>query len=194
MLSLPMLLCAGLTAICCGVVASAAPVQVLAATAIASIVVIVMLHPPAAAYLLVALTPLIVGINRGAALPLLRPNEALALVLALALGARALLRMRTASGHRLQLNRIDTAVLAYTVSASILPLLVMTLRHRAISSDDISYALVPWKFVGVYVIICASVRTVEQVKRCLMLALGSAAVVAVIALSRWPASGPSPGC
>jgi hypothetical protein len=136
-LSLPIVLCAGFAAVCCGLIATAAPVQVLAATATSSVVVVVMLHPPAAAYLLVTLTPLTVGINRGAALPLLRPNEALAVILALALGARALLRMRTAARHRLRLNRIDTALLAFTVSASLLPLLIMSLRHRAITSDDI---------------------------------------------------------
>ena len=48
----------------------------------------VTLHPPLAAFVLIAATPLIVGIDRGSVIPILRPNEALALVLATGLCAR----------------------------------------------------------------------------------------------------------
>ncbi len=189
-LNVPIVLGSLAAVIACAVLATIAPVLVLALAALAVVVVIVMLHPPAAAYLLITLTPLVVGINRGAAIPVLRPNEALAVVLALALGTRALIGMRTGSRRRLQLNAVDAAILTYTAAASILPLLIMTLRHRGITSDDIAYALIPWKFVGVYIIVAASVKTAVQVKRCLMLCLGSAAVVAVVALLQVGHVGP----
>ena len=53
-----------------------------------ALAVAVVLHPPFAAFVLIGATPLIVGIDRGSVIPILRPNEALALVLATGLSAR----------------------------------------------------------------------------------------------------------
>ncbi len=54
-------------------------------------------HPPLAAYLLLGLTPLIAGVERGSLVPLLRPNEGLALLIGGAVVVRGLVRLK--SGH-----------------------------------------------------------------------------------------------
>jgi len=68
------------------------------------------------------------------------------------------------------------------VASSVLPLMFMTLRQRPITSDDLLYALVMWKFAAVYLIVRVSIRTEHQVRWCLRLSIGVAAVVAVIAI------------
>ena len=58
---------------------------------------------------------------------------------------------------------------------SVLPLLVMVLRGQQIEADDISYALVLWKYLGVYALVRATVRTDRQIGLCLWVAMLSAA-------------------
>ena len=83
----------------------------------------VAISPPTAAYLLLATTPLIVGIERGVAIPVLRPNEALLLLVGGALVARGLVRL--AAGHRLRprVRAVDAPILADGLTSSLLPLL-----------------------------------------------------------------------
>jgi hypothetical protein len=85
-------------------------------------------------------------------------------------------------GHRfrLRLNSIEVVLLAMAVANSVLPLLVMVMRGQQVEADDISYALVLWKYLGVYALVRATVRTDRQIGRCLWVAMGSAAVVGVI--------------
>jgi len=56
------------------------PLIALLLVAIGGLAVWVVVRPSVAAYALTVVTPLTVGIDRGAAIPVLRPNEALAAV------------------------------------------------------------------------------------------------------------------
>jgi hypothetical protein len=142
----------------------------------------VAISPPTAAYLLLATTPLIVGIERGVAIPVLRPNEALLLLVGGALVARGLVRL--VAGHRLRprVRVVDASILAMAVTSSLLPLLWMVARGRQVTSDDVLYAMAVWKFFGVYLIIRSSIRTERQVHRCLWISVTVACVVAVVAI------------
>ncbi len=142
----------------------------------------VILHPPLGAYALLVATPLIVGIDRGVLLPLLRPSEALGLLVGAALLARGSIRL--ASTHRIALrtNRIDVTLAVVAVTSSVVPLLWMLARGRAVSIDDLLYALTLWKFFGIYLVFRCSIRTEAEVGRCLWLSLGCAFLVAVVAI------------
>ena len=142
---------------------------------------VVMAHPPMAAYMLLATTPLIVGIDRGSILPVVRPNEALALLCASALVLRRIVVGRD-DPLRIRLSPVDLPLLLLAASNSVLPLLSMVIRRRPVSSDDLLYALVLWKYAMVFLIVRTSIRTEKQVRRCLLISMAVAGVVAVIAV------------
>ena len=157
-----------------------APLVTLGLLAGSVVVVLVWRHPVVAAYLTIGITPLVAGIDRGRLVPVLRPNEALVAGLAGLLILRAV--VTSPPGHRfhLRLNRIELALLAMATANSVLPLLVMVLRGQQIEADDISYALVLWKYLGVYALVRATVRTDRQIGTCLWVAMFSAFVVGAI--------------
>jgi hypothetical protein len=142
----------------------------------------VVFHPPLAAYALIASTPLIVGINRSALVPLLRPNEAVLVLLGVALIVHGLLWRRPGERWRLHFTALDGAFVLLGITSSVVPLLWEAIRHQAISGDDFLYSLTLWKYYGLFLVIRTSVRTERQILRCLWLSLGAACFVAVIAV------------
>lgn len=152
------------------------------ALAAAAVMAWVWARPAVAAYLVITVTPLTAGIDRGLALPVFRPSEALALLVGAALAARGLARWRTGRVPALRLDRVEVSMLLLAVTSSVVPLLWMTLRQRPISHDDLLYALVMWKYLGVYAIVRFAVTTEPQVRRCLWLSMLAACAVAGIAV------------
>jgi hypothetical protein len=146
------------------------------------IAVLVGVRPALAAYLIIGLTPLIVGIDRGHVVPFFRPNEAVALLVGSALIGRGVLRLRTGRLPRLRPDSIDVAIVLLAVTSSIVPVLWMLVRHREVTSDDVLYALVLWKYYGIYLIVRASVATAQQVRRCLWISMAAASIVALVAI------------
>jgi hypothetical protein len=104
------------------------------------------IRPQMGAYLYLIATPLIVGIARGDALPVVRPNEALLALIVLALGARAFFIMLQGQQYRVTLSRIDLALVAMAFCASVVPLSFRYGRGLPISTDDLLYAVVLWKY------------------------------------------------
>lgn len=139
-------------------------------------------RPAFGAYLIIALTPLIAGINRGSGFGLLRPNEALALFVGATLAVRGIVRLRTGQMPRIRLGQIEMALILLAVTSSLLPLLEMAVRRESITQDDLLYALVLWKYVGLYVIIRTAVSTEGQIRRCMWLSMAAACVVALLAI------------
>ncbi|HEV2068808.1 MAG TPA: hypothetical protein VGR26_03345, partial [Acidimicrobiales bacterium] len=159
-----------------------APTITLAAAAAGLLAGAVVVRPQVAAYLLVATTPLIVGMDRGSVLPVLRPSEALGLLLGAALLCRGLVRLGSGERLRARCTKLDGSIVLLAVTSSVVPLLWMMVRRRPITTDDLLYALTLWKFFGIYLIVKASIRTEAQVRCCLWLSMGAAGVVAVIAI------------
>ena len=147
-----------------------------------ALMVCVWARPALAAYLIIALTPLTAGINRGSAVPILRPNEAIAFAVGATLAARGVVRWRTGRLPKLRLDRLEWALVLMAVTSSFVPLLWMMVRQQPISKDDLEYALVLWKYLGLYVIIRASVSTELQVRRCMWLSVAAASIVAALAI------------
>jgi hypothetical protein len=142
----------------------------------------VAIHPPLAVYLLLATTPLIVGIERGVAIPVLRPNEALLLLVCGGLVTRGLVRLTAGHRPRLRVGPVDAAIVVMAVTSSLLPLLWMVARGKKVTVDDVLYALTLWKLLGVYLIVRSSIRTERQAHRCLWISVTVACVVAVVAI------------
>jgi murein biosynthesis integral membrane protein MurJ len=142
----------------------------------------VLAKPAIGAYLLIFLTPLIVGFNAAAVVPGLRPNQALMVLIGLALVVRWLARLRTEGVRWPRIDRIDVSLIAFGVTSSVLPLMMMVVRQRPITSDDLLYSIVMWKLIAEYVIVRTVITTNEQAMRCVQLSLASAAVVAVLGI------------
>jgi hypothetical protein len=140
-------------------------------------------RPPLAAYLLHAGTPLLAGVARNGALSLLRPHEALGLLLGAGVVLRALTQV--ASGHPLPLRwtRLDTALVLLATAGSFLPLLWMLARGETPDQQDVLYAAALWKFYGIFLLVRAAVRTERQVARCLWICLSVGVVVAAVAMA-----------
>jgi hypothetical protein len=142
----------------------------------------VALRPQLGGYLVITATPLIAGIDRGHVVPFLRPSEALALAVGCGLALRGALQWQTGSTPRLRLSRVELALVVMAICNSIVPLTWMLVRHHPIGADDLLYALVLWKLIGIYVLVRVSIRTDQQALRCLWLSVTAASVVAILAM------------
>ena len=142
----------------------------------------VALHPPLAAYVLLSATPLVVGLGRDSVLPLLRPNEALALVLGTGLVLGVIARALVGRPLRITVTPVDLSLVALAVTGSFLPLLWMVARGLDVTQGDLLYAAVLWKYLAIYLIVRTSVQTEREVSRCLALTLAACGVVAIIGL------------
>ncbi len=85
-------------------IAFAGPKLALLALVVLTLLAIMALRPAVAAYLLIAITPLVAGIDRGTVMPVLRPNEALMLLAIVALCGRAILRLNVSSRPKLRFS------------------------------------------------------------------------------------------
>lgn len=179
------LLAAGLglpAAVLVGAVAARAPLLALLAAVGLALGTLIFLRPAVAGYLLVGLTPLVVGIDRGRVLPVLRPNEALLLLCGGALLARGCWSLRTGARLRPRPGPIALSLVLMAVFNSVAPILWMSVRGVPVTTDDLMYAIVLWKYLALYAVVRASIRSAAEVEVCLWLAMSAAAVVAVVAI------------
>lgn len=143
---------------------------------------IVFLRPAAGAYLYLAVTPLVVGLGRGALVPVLRPNEALLALIVAAIGLRVVVRFARGDRLSFSFSGIDRSLLILAVTGSLLPVLWRFGQGYAITSDDLSYAAVLWKFLMLYSVFRVAVTTPRQARVALWIAMGATAIVALIAI------------
>jgi len=165
-----------------GGLASRVPLLAVAGMLVLAAATAIFLRPAVAGYLLVGLTPLIVGIDRGRLIPVLRPNEAVLVLSGGALLARAVWDLRTGTRLRPKLGPVAALLVLMAVFNSVVPVLWMSVRGVAVSGDDIMHAVVLWKYLALYAIVRASIRTAAEARRCLWLAVLAGSVVAVVAV------------
>ncbi len=171
-----------LLAVAVGAGTAVNPLLALLALSLLVAVAAVWKWPPLAAYALIGLTPLTAGISRGTALPFVRVNEAIALVVGVALVTRFIVQLRTGQLPKLRLGSVEVSMVLLAVCSSVVPLWWMTVRQRVMTGDDLLYGLVLWKYFGLYVLIRMSVSTDRQILRCLRISVVAACVVAVLAI------------
>jgi murein biosynthesis integral membrane protein MurJ len=169
------------------------PLAAIAALLVLAVMAGVWRWPQLAAYLAIGLTPLTVSLNLGHALPLIRPNEAIDLLLGVALATRGLAMMRSGELPHIRVTRVEWAIFLMAVANSVVILLWMVIRQQPISQDDILYALVLWKLLGLYALVRWSVRTDRQILVSLWISVAAACLVAVVAILQSLAVGGVPG-
>jgi hypothetical protein len=142
--------------------------------------VVVWRTPAVAAVAVIAITPLVAGIDRGRLIPVLRPNEALVGLMGGILVLRALVRLPSGWRPRIRLSRLETTLVLMAVANSVVPIFFMLLRGRSVDGDDISYALVLWKFLAGYLLVRLTVGTEREIGWCLWASMFAAAVVGIV--------------
>lgn len=154
-------------------------IGILAALALMALIAI---RPAVGAYVYLAVTPLVAGINRDVFLPVLRIHEALLLLIIVALMMRGLVRMLM--GHRYSpvITKVDMAVAALAVTGSLISVLWRFSQGEPITSDDVFYAAVFWKYLALYVVFRVAVRVPSEARVSLWVALITTAVVGTLAI------------
>jgi hypothetical protein len=147
-------------------------------------------RPVFATYGYLGTLPLIAGIDRGNLIPLVRPNEALLVVLIA--GALFGVYLRWCRGDRvpLQLNQLDIPLGFFLLMSTAWPLLSMILRGNTPLTSDLAAVLPVCKLVAIYLLVRFSVTTGAQLVRCFRLIIWPGAVVAVIAILQTLHFGP----
>ncbi len=158
------------------------PLVAIAALLVLAVMAAVWRWPQLAAYLAIGLTPLTVSLSLGHAASVVRPNEAIDLLLGAALAARGLAMVRSGELPHIRLTRVELAIILMAVANSVVILLWMVLRQQPISQDDKLYALVMWKLLGLYALVRWSVSTDRQIRRCLWISVAAASIVALVAI------------
>ncbi|WP_457092746.1 hypothetical protein [Microvirga sp. P5_D2] len=144
--------------------------------------VAVAIRPEIGAYLYLLIAPLILGLPRGSLVPFARPSEGLLFLILLAACARIVFECMLKKAQRMVFDQIDLAFVTLALTSSAIPLLMRFGRNLPISTDDLLYALVLWKYYLIYRFYRYAITTRAQVKTCLVLAMLSSAVVASIAV------------
>jgi hypothetical protein len=147
-------------------------------------------RPVFATYAYLGTLPLIAGINRGNLIPLVRPNEALLVVLIVGALVGGYLRWCRGDRVPLQLNQLDIPLGIFALMSTAWPLLSMMLRGHTPVSSDLAAVLPVCKLVAIYLLVRFSVSTEGQLVRCFRLIIWPGAVVAVIAILQTLHFGP----
>lgn len=163
-----------------GVAAGVAPELTLLGLLGSVVLVAVVVKPAVAAYLVVVLTPLTAGIDRGSVIPLLRPNEGIVLLVGAGLFLHWLVNARTGSLRLPKLDRLDFVLVALALCNSVVPIAAMLVRQQEITADDLQHAIVLWKYLLVYILIRYAIRRQSEVLRAVWLSIMVGALVCVI--------------
>lgn len=178
-----LLACLFSTAVLGGVAAAAYPLPAVLLALALVVAVAVVVRPVLAPCLLLVATPLVVGIDRGKLLPVLRPHETLVILLALVLLARAVAAQLSRGTLSLpRFTRVDGSIALLVLTGSVMPLLWLLARGHPLSSEDVFYSIRLGHYVAVYAIFRSSVTREEHVRICLLLSVTVGCVVALLGI------------
>ena len=182
--SLALLALASLVIACAGIAISiASPAHqaiLIGGVAVAGLFVVLLLAKPVyTVYLLVLGSVFLSGLERGALIPVVRPNELfLIIVLAAFLTRRIITRSSSGPG----LSGIDAAFFAFALAGIAMPVVGFIWRGGAPALGDLLVMGAPLQYWVVYRLVLASAITAKDVAAVLRVLLIVSAVVAVIAI------------
>ena len=173
------------------VTAVAGPVVAVIALGV-GLVGLVAWRPVLATYVYLATLPFIAGIDRGTLVPLVRPNEALLVLLVAGAMAGGYVRALRGAPLQLRLHPLDVPLAAFLLLATAWPISSMLLRGVPPHAAELAAILPACKLAGLFLLVRTTVRTSTQVLWCIRLIIGGAVGVAVIALLQRLGVGPVP--
>jgi peptidoglycan biosynthesis protein MviN/MurJ (putative lipid II flippase) len=168
-----------------GAVAAFSPMIAIGLAIVGSVTALVAARPAWAVYLYLALFPFLAGIDRGRIVPMLRATEALQFLVSagaiLGLGARFVW-----SGRRptVRIGSVDVSFIAMAVTGSVLPMAWLLARNESISMSDVLACVPLWRYLGLYALVRAALRTADEMRRAVSVTLATASLVAVMAMAQ----------
>ncbi len=138
----------------------------------------------------VAAMPFLIGIPRGAILPVLRPSEALQLVVTAGGLAIVVAAMIDGRRWRLRLRPVEWWLLATAAAASVMPLLWLAARSRPVGQAEVLAAFPFVKYTILYLLVRFSVRTAAEVATVAKAIVATASIIAGVAIAQALGVGP----
>lgn len=173
-----------------GLLAAAAGVWAVVVVAALGVVVLAAWRPVVATYLYLATLPFLAGVQRDTLLPVVRPNEALLVLLIAGALAGGYLRFLNGEPLRLRLRPLDGALGALVLLSTAWPLASMMLRGIPPESSDLLAVLPIVKLAGLLLLVRATVRTEVHRLRCIRIMIWTAAAISTIAVLQTLQFGP----
>lgn len=177
----------GVLAALYGPIALAVIVGVLLA---AGLLAAVTYRPILASYLYLGTLPLIAGIGRGTLIPLVRPNEALLVLLLAGAALGGYLRFCRGDAVPVRPHPVDVPLAVFLVMSTVWPIASLMLRGQAPVVSDLVAVLPVVKLAAIYLLVRCTVATEVQLVRCIRLIIWPGALVAVIAILQTVGFGP----
>ncbi|MGH3935798.1 MAG: hypothetical protein ACRDS1_12615 [Pseudonocardiaceae bacterium] len=157
-------------------------VAVLGTLALVGLFAVAAYRPIFATYAYLGTLPILAGIDRGDLIPLVRPNEALLVVLLTGALLGGYLRWCRGDRIPLQLHKLDIPIGVFLLMSTAWPLLSLIVRGQTPVAADLTAVLPVCKLVAIYLLVRFTVSTEEQLVRCIRLIIWPGAVVGVIAI------------
>lgn len=177
-----------------GILAVAAgPLVVLTAIgalAVVGVFVAAAYRPVFATYTYLGTLPLIAGIDAGTLVPLVRPNEALLVVLLAGALVGAYLRWCRGEWVAPRLHQLEVPLGVFLLLSTAWPLLSLLLRGHPPATSDLAAVLPVCKLVALYLLVRFTVTTQAQLVRCFRFIVWPGAAVALIAILQTLHVGP----
>ena len=147
-------------------------------------------RPILATYVYLGTLPFLAGIDRGALIPLVRPNEAVLALLLAGAGLGGYLRYCRGAPVPLRPHRVDLPLAAFLLMSTAWPLSSLLLRGHIPTPSEAAAVLPICKLVAIYLLVRCTVVTPDQVIRCVRLIVWPGAGIAVIAILQTLGFGP----
>ncbi|WP_100498761.1 hypothetical protein [Geodermatophilus chilensis] len=139
-------------------------------------------RPITATYVYLGTLPFIAGIQRGDLIPLLRPNEALLVVLTAGVCAGGYARFLMGRPLALRLRPLDLPLATFVMLATLWPVVSLMLRGATPKGTELIALLPAVKLAGLFLLVRITVRTAAQLRRCIRLVIWTAAALGGIAV------------
>lgn len=173
-----------------GLLAPAVGAWILVVVAALALFVLTAWRPVVATYLYLVTLPFLAGIPRDTLLPVVRPNEALLVLLIAGALAGGYLRFLTGEPLRLRLRPLDGALGALVLLSTVWALASMMLRGIPPESSDLLAVLPICKLAALLLLVRTTVRTEVQRLRCIRIMIWTAAAISLIAILQTLQFGP----
>ncbi len=147
-------------------------------------------RPVMATYLYLATLPFIAGIERGTLFPLVRPNEALLVLLTAGALAGGYIRAVRGVPLQIRIRPLDVPLAVFVLLATVWPIGVMLLRGVLPAESDVMATLPVCKLAGLLLLVRITVTTSMHVLWCIRLIIGGAVGIAAIAVLQILSFGP----